>query len=438
VRPVLFDLSRAWPEAGGVNRRAINAWCMYDWANSAFVTTVTAALFPPFFRGLVLAGGRSGSEATAYWGYTSSVALLVVAAVAPLLGATADHTGGKKRYVACLAGIGILATGSFVLIGEGAWLAASALYVVAALGFAGGNVFYDSFLPQIARGADIDRVSSRGFAMGYLGGGVLLVVNVLWVRWPHVFGMPSAEFAVRASFVSVALWWALFSIPFFRHVPEPETERRPGAFRNPVAEGFHRLTATFRDIRRYRQLMLFLVAYWVYTDGVGTIVRMATAYGDEIGVGLNDMITALVITQAVGIPSTLLFGRLARRVGAKRSILLALGVYAIVSVSAYFMRTAAHFYALAFAVATVQGGSQALSRSLFGRMVPAGKSAEFFGFYSTSSKFAGVFGPFVFGLVGHLMGHSRAAIASLVAFFVVGGILLTRVDIEEGIRAAQR
>ncbi len=410
---------------------------MYDWANSAFMTTVTTALFPVFFRSIAINAGLHDHDATAYWGYTSSIALLLVALIAPLLGATADHTGGKKRYLGIFAAIGILFTASLVVIGEDTWFLAAVLYVLAALGFAGGNVFYDSLLPHVSRGDDIDRVSARGFVFGYLGGGILLAVNVLWITRPEAFGMPDAAFAFRASFLSVAVWWAGFSIPFFRRVPEPPVVRRPDAARVPVVEGFSRLVATFRDIRRYRHLVLFLFAYWVYTDGIGTLFRMATAYGDEIGIGITDMITALILIQATAIPFTFLFGRLARAIGAKRSILLALAVYAAVSVSAYYMKTAAHFYALALGVATVQGGSQALSRSLFGRMVPQHKSAEFFGFYSTSSKFAGVFGPLVFGLISQAAGHSRLSILSIIAFFIVGAILLSRVNIEEGIRAAQ-
>ncbi|MFH1502613.1 MAG: MFS transporter [Candidatus Eisenbacteria bacterium] len=416
--------------------KAARAWCMYDWANSAFATTIASALFPPFFRSLATASGLAESTATAYWGYTASAALLLVAVIAPLLGATADHTGGKKRYMAAFAAFGMVFTASFFLIGDGAWKVASFLYVAAALGFAGANVFYDSFLPHVADPPDVDRLSSRGFALGYLGGGLLLVLNVLWVTYPETFGMPGRAFAMRASFASVAVWWALFSIPFWRHVPEPPFTPRRERGAHPLVEGIRRLAETAREVGHYRQLTLFLVAFWVYTDGVGTIVRMATAYGHEIGIGVTDMMVALVITQVVAIPCTLIFARLARRVGPKASILLTLAVYAVVAGSAYYMRTAAHFYALSFAVGTVQGGCQALSRSLFARMVPIDRSAEFFGFYSTSSKFAGVFGPLVFGVLSQATGQSRLGIVSVVAFFVVGAALLSRVNVQEGVMAA--
>jgi UMF1 family MFS transporter len=417
--------------------KIINAWCMYDWANSAFATTIMGALFPPFYRALVTESGLAGNTATAYWGYTTSIALLMIALIAPVLGAIADYTGGKKRYVAFFAGLGILATATFVFIGTDTWLLASILYIGGNVGFAGANIFYESLLPHIARKGDIDQVSTKGYALGYVGGGILLVINVLWVMKPEMFGMPDLAFALRASFFSVSVWWGLFSIPLFRHVPEPPAARETGPAIHPVKAGFSRLANTFREVTRYKQLLIFLIAFWIYNDGIGTIIKMATAYGDEIGIELTDMIIALIILQFVGIPFSFLFGTLAKKIGTKRSILLALGVYTLISIGGYFMRTATHFYVLAFLVGTVQGGSQALSRSLYGAMVPQHKTAEFFGFFSTSSKFAGIAGPLLFGVVSQTAGQSRLSIVSLIIFFIVGGLLLTRVDVEEGIRVAQ-
>lgn len=418
-------------------KSVINAWCMYDWANSAFATTIMAAMFPPFYRALVTESGLAENTATAYWGYTTSFALLVIALIAPVLGAIADYTGGKKRYVAFFAVMGILCTAAFVFIGTDTWLLASILFIGGNLGFAGANVFYESLLPHIAKKNDIDQISTRGYALGYVGGGILLVVNVLWFIKPELFGMPDAAFALRASFFSVAVWWGLFSVPLFRRVPEPPAARESGSAISPVRAGFTRLATTFREITRYKQLLIFLIAFWLYNDGIGTIIKMATAYGDEIGIEMTDMIIALVITQFVGIPFSFLFGALAKRLGTKLSILLALGVYTLISIAGYFMQTATHFYILAFMVGTVQGGSQALSRSLFAAMVPKNKTAEFFGFFSTSSKFAGIAGPLLFGVVSQIAGESRLSIVSLIVFFVVGGLLLTRVNVEEGVRAAQ-
>ncbi|MGD2206930.1 MAG: MFS transporter, partial [Anaerolineae bacterium] len=364
-------------------RKIINSWCMYDWANSAFATTIMAAMFPPFYRSLATTAGLSGANATAAWAYTTSIALFLIAVLAPVLGAISDHTGGKKWYVAFFAGMGVLGTGLFVILGDDTYVLASILYIIGNMGFAGANIFYESLLPHIAKKGDIDQISTRGYALGYVGGGILLIINVLWFMKPELFFMPGTGIALRAAFFSVAVWWALFSIPLFRNVPEPAVVRIQGERVNVLQAGFGRLAHTFGQIRQYKQLLIFLVAFWIYNDGIGTIIKMATAYGDEIGIGLTDMTIALIITQFVGIPFSFGFGWLAQRLGTKRSILLGLGVYVCISIAGYFMQTATHFYILAFMVGTVQGGSQALSRSLYGTMVPKSQSAEFFGFFST-------------------------------------------------------
>ena len=418
-------------------RKVINAWALYDWGNSAFATTIMAAVFPVFYRELALTAGASEADATAYWAYTTAVALLLVALLGPVLGAVADHTGGKKYYIAFFAGFGILGTALFTFLGDDTYILASVFFTMGNVGFAAANIFYESLLPHIARDEDIDRVSTRGYAMGYVGGGILLVVHALWLTHPEWFFMPGVGFAVRAVFLSVAVWWAAFSIPLFRHVPEPPVVLGLREVVSPLRAGFSRLGHTCRQLLRYRQLLLFLAAFWLYNDGIGTIIKMATAYGNEIGLGMGDMIGALIIMQFVGIPCAFGFGRLARWTGSKRSILLGLGVYTVIAISGYFMRTATHFYVLAFAVGLVQGGTQALSRSLYASMVPRSQAGEFFGFFSTSSKFAGILGPMLFGLVSQSMGSSRLAIVALVVFFVAGGGLLLLVDVEEGIRVAR-
>jgi len=420
-----------------VPKKVVNAWCWYDWANSAFATTIMAAMFPPFFRRVATAAGLADNTATAYWGYTTSVALLMVALTAPVLGAVADTTGGKKRFLGFFAGLGILFTAAFVFIGHDSWRMAAMLYIGANIGFAGSIVFYESLLPHLATGSDIDRISTRGYALGYAGGGILLVLNTLWIMKPHLFGMPDAAFALKASFLSVAVWWGIFSVPLFRRVPEPVISTFSATSEHLLRVGFVRLVTTFRDITRFRQLFKFLIAFWLYNDGIGTIVKMATAYGDEIGIGLTDMVSALILTQFVGIPCSLLFGRLAGVIGPKRAILVGLGVYSLICVLGFFMRTAVHFYALALLVGTVQGGCQALSRSLYGSMVPRSQSGEFFGFYSTSGKIAGIAGPLLFGLLSQLIGQSRWSIFALVVFFIAGGLLLVTVDVEEGVRTAR-
>ena len=418
-------------------RRIVRAWVMYDWANSAFATTVMAAVFPLFFRSMAIADGVEGTDATAYWAYTTSAALLIVAILGPVLGTASDHTGGKKRFLSAFAGLGIAATTLFVFLGERSYEAGAVLFILGNVGFAGANIFYESLLPHISRPGDMDRISARGYAIGYLGGGSLLVVNALWMIRPDLFFMPDWGFAVRASFLSVAVWWTVFTLPLLRHVPEPPTMRTPGESASLVAATARRMAHTARQLPRYRQLLLFLLAFWLYNDGIGTIQKMALAYGDEIGIPRTDLVLALIITQFVGVPAAFAFGLLAGRIGAKRSIMMGLMVYATITVAAYFMRTATHFYALAAVVGLVQGGTQALSRSLFGSMVPKSQSAAFFGFYSTSSKFAGIVGPLLFGLVTQGTGTGRFGIISLIVFFTVGGALLMRVDVEEGVRVAR-
>jgi len=295
----------------GVYRKIINSWAMYDWANSAFATTIMAAMFPPFFRSLMTQSGFSESTATAAWGYTASGALLLIALIAPVLGAISDHTGGKKWYIAFFAGLGILSTALFVFLGDDTYILGSILFIGGNVGFAGANIFYESLLPHIAKEDDIDQISTRGYALGDVGGGILLIINVIWFMRPDLFFMPSTGFAMRAAFFSVAVWWAVFSIPLFRNVPEPPVVRTGEEGVNPVKAGFGRLIRTFRKITGYKQLLVFLIAFWIYNDGIGTIIKMATAYGDEIGIGMTDMIIALIITQFVGIPFTFAFGWLA-------------------------------------------------------------------------------------------------------------------------------
>ena len=419
-----------------LHRLRINSWCLYDWANSAFATTIMAALLPPYFSN-VAAAGLEPAQASSIWGYAVSIAMLFTAFMGPIMGAAADYSGSKKRFMGGFLTLAVVFTACLYLIQEGDWLMAVIFYVLASVGNAGANIFYDSLLPHVARPDEMDRVSSKGFSLGYLGGGILLLINLVWYMKPDWFGFPDANTAVRVSFLSVAVWWVIFSIPIFRNVPEPPGSAPEGAQGNLIKEGMGRLIETFREIKEYRQLLKFLVAFWLYADGIGTIIKMATIYGAEIGIGTADLAGALLLTQVVAFPMTLLFGRLAKSLGTKQSIYLALAVYTVISILGYFMSEPWHFWVLAAMVGTVQGGSQALSRSLFGSMCPRDRSAEFFGFYDISSKFAGIAGPLLFGVTAALAGTSRWAIVSLVVFFIVGGLLLSRVDVEEG-RAVAR
>jgi MFS transporter, UMF1 family len=415
------------------HKRAINAWAMYDWANSAFATTIMAAVLPVYYES-VAGKYLDGNLATVYWAYTTSISLLIAAILGPILGAVADFRGAKKRFLTIFMIIGVAGTAMLYFVRTGDWLLASLFFVVGEFGFAGSLVFYDSLLPHIAKPEEIDQVSSRGYAMGYLGGGLLLAINLGMIM---LAPDDMVELMTRLSFVTVAVWWFVFTLPLLRTVKEPPRHiqaREEGG--NPILVSFRRLASTFRAIRRYRELFIFLIAFWLYNDGIGTIIKMATIYGAEIGIGQTTLIGTLLMVQFVGIPFTFAFGWLARRIGTKNSIYLALVVYTIIAIFGYFLKEAWQFWALGFAVATVQGGSQALSRSLFGRLAPKSKSAEFYGFFSVSEKFAGIAGPFLFGLVGQLMGNSRLAIISLVVFFIIGAALLSMVNEKEGIRVA--
>ena len=422
----------------GLGRRDLRAWAMYDWANSAFQTTIIAAIFPIYFQ-KVAAADLSAAVATSRFAWATTWSILIVAIITPLLGAVADYAAMKKRLLGVFLAIGAVATGAMYFITRGEWLFALVLFVIGNVGVAGSIVFYESLLPHLVGEDELDRVSSAGYAVGYVGGGVLLAINVLMMSRPSWFGLPSREVAVRASLASVAVWWVVFSIPLFRDVPEPprrlETDERPSA--NALSVGARRLVETFKELRLYRQAFLFLLAFLLYNDGIQTIIRMATIYGTEIGIDDNAMIAALLVTQFIGIPFAFLFGMFAGRIGAKPAVFIGLTVYAFITVLGYFMHSATQFFALAILVGMVQGGTQALSRSLFASMIPRHKSSEFFAFFSVFERYAGILGPAIFAWVVAHSGTSRNAILSVLAFFVIGGALLTLVDVTAGRRAAR-
>lgn len=411
--------------------KSIIAWALYDWANSAFATTVLAGFFPLFFKQYWSAGIAS-TESTFHLGVGNATASLLIVLAAPLLGAIADRGGLRRRFLMLFAATGIVATAALYGVGQGEWFAALVLFMTAAIGFMGANVFYDALLLSVARENEWDFVSALGFALGYLGGGLLFAVNVAMTLSPESFGLTSATEAVRLSFITVAIWWAVFSLPLFLWVKEAPAKQTVNGWAVARA-GYQQLVATFRHLRQLRVVVLFLVAYWLYIDGVDTIVRMAVDYGLSIGLQQNDLITALLITQFIGLPSTIAFGWLAQRFGAngegaKRGILLALGVYVLATLGAFFMDSSAEFYALAVTIGLVQGGVQALSRSYYARLIPADKSAEFFGFYNMLGKFAAVLGPLMVGVVSLASGSHRWGILSIVVLFLLGGWLLMKVD----------
>jgi MFS transporter, UMF1 family len=433
----------------GLGRPELRAWAMYDWANSAVQTTIIAAIFPIYFQ-KVSAAGVPGPQATSRFAWATTIAIVIVAIVAPLLGAVADRTPIKKRLLGLFLGAGAASTAAMFFLTRGDWQLALILFVITNVGVAGSIVFYDSLLPHIVGEEEVDRVSTAGYALGYLGGGVLLAINIVMMSNPSWFGLPDRDTAVRASLASVAVWWVLFSIPLFRRVPEPGlvvgvhgTPRNgtgwlpPSGGRSTIAAALRQLLETLSELRRYRNAFLLLLAFLIYNDGIQTIIRMATTYGTEIGIDENAMIAALLITQFIGVPFGFLFGAFAGKIGAKRAIFVGLAVYSVITVFGYFMQNATHFFVLAGLVGMVQGGTQALSRSLFASMIPKAKSSEFFAFFGVFERYAGVLGPAMFAWVVTSTGTSRNAILSILGFFVVGGLLLLRVDVEAGRRAAR-
>ncbi len=427
----------------GLHRPELRAWAAYDWANSAFVCVVVTAVFPIYFS-KVAAQGLDPAAATARFGLATTVGLVLVALLSPLLGAVADAAAMKKRLLAAGVVLGAGATAGLALVGPGDWRLGAALFVAANIGLAVSFVFYDALLPHVARPEEMDRVSTAGYALGYLGGGLLLAFDLALILSPGTFGLPGgpgatpwdATLPTRLAFLSVALWWAGFTLPLLLKVPEPPAVGGdPSA--HPVRDALAQLAATGQALRRHPEAARMMLAFLVYNDGIGTIIRMATVYGTEIGIGQSELIAAVLLVQFAGIPFSFLFGGLAGRVGAKRAVLGSLAVYALISVVGYFMRTAAHFFILAVLVAVVQGGSQALSRSLFASLVPRRRSGEFFGFFSVMEKVAGIFGPGLFTLAVWMTGSSRAAILSVIAFFAVGGWLLTQVNVAAGQAAAR-
>ncbi|MCP3665127.1 MAG: MFS transporter [Gammaproteobacteria bacterium] len=409
-----------------VKHKEILSWALYDWANSAYATTVMAGFFPLFFK-QYWAVELSDTESTFQLGLINSIASIIIVLLAPILGAIADCGGTKKRFLIFFAFLGALMTCALYLVAKGDWQFAVILYAGGILGFSGSNVFYDALLIDVAERQQFDQVSAYGFALGYLGGGLLFTINVLMTLYPQWFGLADITEAVRVSFLSVAVWWAFFTIPLILFVHEKKPAEKRGWFAS-IGGGLAQIYQTGQEIRNYHQVLLFLVAYWLYIDGVDTIVRMAVDYGLTLGFGPSDLMTALLITQFVGFPATLLFGLYGRVKGPKQGIMLAIFIYLLVLLWAYQMERVWEFYALAVAIGLVQGGIQTLSRSLYAGLIPADKAGEFFGFYNLLGKFAAVIGPILVGWVGVMTGSHRIAILSLALLFIIGAVFLARVD----------
>ena len=418
-------------------RRDTVSWALYDWANSAFATTVLAGFFPVFFQ-QYWSTGVDPTVSTSRLGFANGVAGLIVAVLAPVLGAIADRSAGRKRQLVGWTLFGVIGTAALGFIGSGEWWWAAACFMMGCIGFNASNIFYDSLLLDVAEERDLDRVSAFGYSMGYLGGGVLFSLNVLMTLKPQWFGLDGAAEAVQWSFLSVAVWWFVFMLPAACNVRErPPTDPAEG-FWVSISEGLRGLRTTLSHIRQYREVSLFLLAYWLYIDGVHTIYTMAVDYGVALGLPSSSLLAALLLTQFVAFPAALALGWLGNRYGAKNGILLCIAVYFAATLYAYVLDTVAEFFALAVVVGLVQGGVQSLSRSFFGRLVPEGKGGEFFGFYNMMGKFASFLGPMLIAVVALTTGDSRASITSLVVLFIAGGVLLWRVPSSGGAGSAGR
>ena len=426
--------------------RSVWSWALYDWANSAFATTVMAGFFPLFFK-QYWSGEAAVTTSTFYLGFGNSIASLIIVLAAPILGALADFGDLRKRMLAAFMCAGVLATTGLFFVAQGMWPLAVLLYVIGIIGFSGANVFYDALLMAVSTEDNRHRVSALGYALGYLGGGLLFLINVVMTLKPEWFGLSDAAAAVRWSFLSVAVWWAVFSLPILLRVHEPAVSAATTAALDGAVEGgrdsnatmtpaqrpgiraaFANVLATMRQLQQYRNAWLFLLAYWLYIDGVATIIRMAVDYGLSIGLPANSLITALLLVQFIGFPATLLFGRLAERVGARRGLWIGLWVYVIATTYAAFMDSSFEFYLLAVALGLVQGGVQSLSRSLFGNLIPRERSGEFFGFMNMMGKAAAVVGPILVGITASMTGEPRLGILSVLLLFFSGMIMLAFVD----------
>ena len=431
-------------------KKAVWGWAMYDWANSAFATTVMAGFFPIFFK-QYWSYGVDVNVSTAQLGFGNSIASLLVALMAPVLGAIADKGSARKKFLIFFAYLGVLMTACLFLVGKGEWAWAIFVYAMGIIGFSGANVFYDSLLPTVAGKDNVDYISGLGFAMGYLGGGLLFLINVLMTLMPEKFGLADSAEAVRYSFISVAIWWGVFTIFTILWVPEEKTAGASREGGNFIADGFRQIIGTFKKVRHLKTIFLFLLAYWFYIDGVDTIIRMAVDYGMSIGFASNDLIIALLVVQFVGFPSALVFGKLGQKWGVRKAIYLAIGIYMFIVVWGTMMTVKQEFYILAIMIGLVQGGIQALSRSYYSRLIPREQSAEYYGFYNMLGKFAAIVGPALMGVVGLIARRllmpptptpgqiehigqlaARWSIGSVLILFLIGAILFYFVDEEKG------
>jgi UMF1 family MFS transporter len=424
-------------------KKSIYSWALYDWANSAFATTVMAGFFPIFFA-QYWSNPEDLSISTFYLGLGNSVASIIVVLLAPILGAIADRGTYKKRFLVFFAFLGILMTAGLALISQGMWQIALLTYVIATVGFSGANIFYDSLLPAVSNKDNVDYVSGLGYALGYIGGGILIVINFLMITYPSFFGFADSVEGIKWSFISVALWWAIFSIPILLFVKEPKYHKAETSLQT-IKSGFKQLKNTFNEIRHLKVVFTFLIAYWLYIDGVDTTVRMAADFGITLGFDSTTIMGALVLVQFIAFFATLFYVKFADKIGIKNAIYFAISAYMVIILSGYFVTEAWHFYVIAGMIGCFQGGIQTLSSSLYARIIPENKSAQFFGFFNMWGKFAAVIGPLLMGSVTLILSNiiddqvlsARIGLQSIMILFILGALVFSKVNISEGEKIAK-
>ncbi len=416
----------------GLGEKAQRSWALYDIGNSAFATTIMVAVLPTFFAD-VIAKPLEPHLRSALWAYITAGALVISALLSPVIGTFADLCAKKKVLLWWFTLLGAVSSSLLFFMGEGYYVETLVLFTLGSVGFMLSNVLYEALLPSVSNDENIHLISASAYALGYLGGGVLLAINLVWIMKPELMGLRDSGMGVRLSFVSVGIWWILFSLPLFRDVAESPVRAANGlSFFGSLRKSISELKGTFQELRKYKETVLFLLAFWAYSDGIGTIMKLATIYGKEVGIGTSDLIGAILLVQFLGVPCSLAFGPIANKCGAKPTLIFTLCIYTICSICSYWMASALHFYLLAVAIAFVQGAAQAISRSIYAQMIPESKAGEFFGFYSVSSKLAGVIGPLMFAAFSTMAGGSQLAIALVASLFILGIILLWFVDIEKG------
>ncbi len=398
------------------------SWIFYDWANSAYSLVIVTAILPIYFKYVAGNAGISNSNSTAYWGYATSFATLVISLSAPILGTLADYKGFKKRFFNVFALSGIIMTFALAFVPDKSWIALLVIYVLSHMGYQGANIFYDGFLVDVTEDDRMDEVSSMGYGLGYIGS-ALLFVAVMVLQVTDGFGLLSTEIVTKVCFVLTGIWWFIFSYPFLKNVHQRYAIARE---KHPIKVTMQRLGKTVREISKYKAIVYFLIAYFFYIDGVDTIFSMATSFGIDMGVKSDTLIIILLAVNIVAFPFTIIYGKLAGKFGTKPMILVAVSVYIAICIYALFMDTVIDFWILGFLVGTSQGGIQALSRSYFARIIPKEKSNEFFGFYNIFGKFSAILGPLIFSFMTQLTGKSQYGIVSLIILFIIGGILLLR------------